>query len=235
MDASERTPRAAPDLRWVRAPQQARSQETLDRILDAAESLVTEKGFEDATVAEVARRAGSSVGAFYARFRDKTGLLYALYDRYLEQAMATADVALDPERWQGTAIPDLLRSVVRFLVEVYRERQGLIRAFVVRNQSDVEFRARQERLSHYVNAKLSDLLLARSAEIAHPNPARAAAFGLTMSVSTIESAVLFAELRSSDLLLSDDELAAELTRAFLAYLGVTERNEIQSTSEEPVR
>ena len=123
MDESERTPRATPDLRWVRAPQQARSQETLDRILDAAESLVTEKGFEDATVAEVARRAGSSVGAFYARFRDKTGLLYALYDRYLEQAMATADVALDPERWQGTAIPDLLRSVVRFLVEVYRERQ----------------------------------------------------------------------------------------------------------------
>ena len=229
MDESERTPRATPDLRWVRAPQQARSQETLDRILDAAESLVTEKGFEDATVAEVARRAGSSVGAFYARFRDKTGLLYALYDRYLEQAMATADVALDPERWQGTAIPDLLRSVVRFLVEVYRERQGLIRAFVVRNQSDVEFRARQERLSHYVNAKLSALLLARSAEIAHPNPARAAAFGLTMSVSTIESAVLFAELRSSDLLLSDDELAAELTRAFLAYLGVTERNEVPST------
>ena len=235
MDASERTPRATPDLRWVRAPQQVRSQETLDRILDAAESLVTEKGFEDATVAEVARRAGSSVGAFYARFRDKTGLLYALYDRYLEQAMATADVALDPERWQGTAIPDLLRSVVRFLVEVYRERQGLIRAFVVRNQSDVEFRARQERLSHYVNAKLSALLLARSAEIAHPNPARAAAFGLTMSVSTIESAVLFAELRSSDLLLSDDELAAELTRAFLAYLGVTERNEVPPTSEESAR
>ena len=41
-----------------------------------------------------------------------------------------------------------------------------------------------------------------------------------MTVSTIESVVLFGELRSSDLALSDDELAAELTRAFLAYLGV---------------
>jgi len=230
MDASERMLRPTPDLRWVRAPQQVRSQETLDRILDAAESLVTEKGFEDATVAEVARRAESSVGAFYARFRDKTGLLYALYDRYLEQAMATADVALDPERWQGTAIPDLVRAVVRFLVEIYRERQGLIRAFVVRNQSDIEFRAQQERLSHYVNGKLSALLLARAAEIAHPNPARAAAFGLTMTVSTIESVVLFSELRSSDLMLSDDELAAELTRAFLAYLGVTERRDIPANS-----
>ncbi len=105
MDAPERMPRPIPDLRWVRAPQQARSQETLDRILDAAEALVTEKGFEEATVAEVARRAESSVGAFYARFRDKTGLLYALHDRYLEQAMATADLALDPARWAGTHDP----------------------------------------------------------------------------------------------------------------------------------
>jgi AcrR family transcriptional regulator len=230
MDAPERTPRLAPDLRWVRAPQQVRSQETLDRILDAAEALVTEKGFEDATVAEIARRAGSSVGAFYARFRDKTGLLYALYDRYLEQAMATADAALDPARWQGTAIPDLVRAVVRFLVEIYREREGLIRAFVVRNQSDIEFRARQERLSHYVNTKLSALLLARATEIAHPNPARAAAFGLTMTVSTIESVVLFGELRSADLMLSDEELAAELTRAFLAYLGVSDGSATPITS-----
>lgn len=221
MDVPERMPRPAPDLRWVRAPQQARSQETLDRILDAAEALVTEKGFEEATVAEVARRAESSVGAFYARFCDKTGLLYALHDRYFEQAVATADHALDPARWAGATIPEILRAVVRFLVEIYRERQGLIRAFVVRNQSDVEFRARQDRLSHSVATRLSALLLARAAEITHPNAARAATFGLAMTVSTIESVVLFGELRSSDLALSDDELAAELTRAFLAYLGVS--------------
>ena len=222
MDAAR--PRPVPALHWVRPPQQVRSQETLDRILDAAEALVAEKGFEDATVAEVARRAGSSVGAFYARFHDKTGLLYALYDRYLEQAMATADLALDPARWDGMPIPELLRAVVRFLVEVYRERSGLIRAFVLRNYSDHEFRARQERLSHHVNAGLSRLLLARAAEITHPDPARAAAFGLTMTVNTIEGAVLFGELRSADLTLSDDELGAELARAFLAYLGVNDAN-----------
>ena len=224
MDAADRPSRPAPTLHWVRPPQQVRSQETLDRILDAAEVLVAEKGFEDATVAEVARRAGSSVGAFYARFPDKNGLLYALYERYLEQAMATADVALDPARWEGTPIPEMLRTVVRFLVEVYRERAGLIRAFVLRNYADHDFRARQERLSHHVNTGLSRLLLARASEITHPNPPRAAAFGLTMTVNTIEGAVLFGELRSSNLTLSDDELAAELTRAFLAYLGVPDSN-----------
>ncbi len=219
MDAT--TPRPRSDLRWVRPPRQARSQDTLDRILDAAEALVAEKGFADATVAEVARRAGSSVGSFYTRFHDKDGLLYALYDRYFEQATATADAALDPARWEGVGIADILRSVTRFLVEVYRERAGLIRAFVQRNHSDANFQTRQERLSHYVNEKLSALLLARAAEIVHPDPARAAAFGLTFTVSTIESIVLFGEMRSNVLALSDDELAAELARAYLAYLGVS--------------
>jgi AcrR family transcriptional regulator len=220
--ASQEAERRGRDLHWVRPPRQARSQDTLDRILDAAEALVAEKGFDDATVAEVVRRAGSSVGSFYNRFRDKDGLLYALYERYHEQATATADAALDPARWEGATIPELLGAVTRFLVSVYREREGLIRAFVLRNHSDAEFRARQERLSHYVNEKLSRLLLARAGEIGHPNPTRAASFGLAMIAGAIESIVLFGELRSSGLVLSDDQLGDELTRAFLTYLGVAE-------------
>lgn len=215
------TPRRS-GLAWVRPPKQARSQQTLEKILDAAQALAAEKGFEDAPVAEIVRRAGSSVGAFYARFRDKDALLHALYDRYLEQAMATTDAALDPDRWEGATIPEVLSAVVRFLVEIFREQGGLIRAFVVRNHTDPEFAAREARLSHYVSERLGRLLLARAHEIRHPDPRRAAAFGLTQVFSTLESAMLFGELRSGDLALSDDELAAELTLAYLAYLGVQE-------------
>jgi len=68
-----------PELVWIRPPQQARSQQTLSRILDAAEAILAEKGWEDASVAEIARRAGSSVGAFYTRFPDKDTLLAALH------------------------------------------------------------------------------------------------------------------------------------------------------------
>ena len=132
----------AADSQRVRPPQQARSRETLDRILDAAEGLVSEKGFEDTTVAEVVQRAESSVGAFYTRFPDKNALLYALYERYLEQAVATADEALAPERWAGADLAEVLDAVVRFLVSIYREQRGLIRTFVLRNHTDPAFRAR---------------------------------------------------------------------------------------------
>ena len=207
-----------PEIRWI-LPKQARSQRTLDRILDAAEVLVSEKGFDDASVAEVVERAGSSVGAFYSRFRDKDGLLYALHDRFLEQATATADDALEPGRWAGHSIPEILEVVLRFLVATYRQRRGLIRAFVLRNHSDPEFQARQEHLSHYVSTKLAALLLARRGQVGHENPERAVHFGLVMTLGAIESAVLFGDLRTRALTLSDEDLAVELTRAYLAYLG----------------
>jgi AcrR family transcriptional regulator len=213
------------ELRWVRPPRQARSQETLHRILDAAEALVAEKGFEDTPVAEIVQHAGSSVGAFYARFEDKRALLHALAGRFVEQAMATADVALDPARWEGATVSQILHAVVRFLVSIYRERSGIIRAFVVRNHTDPEFRARQDRLSLYVNTGVCELLLARAAEIRHPDPERAVRFGLTLLLSGLENEMLFGELRSSVLTLSDDEFASELTRVYLAYLGVADIHE----------
>lgn len=206
-------------LRWVRPPQQARSRETLDRILDAAEALVAEKGFDDTPISEIVRRAGSSVGAFYTRFDDKNALLHALYDRYLEQATATADDALDPARWESSRIPEILGSVVRFLVAVYRDQGGLMRVFVARHHTDQSFQARRERLSHYVSERVSALLLARRDEITHPDPERAATFGLTLVFSALDSIMLFGEMRSS-LTLSDDALADELSRTYLAYLGL---------------
>jgi len=210
-----------PELRWVRPPQQARSQETLERLLDAAEHLVAEKGFEDTGVAEVARRAGSSVGAFYARFQDKDALLHALYERYQQEAIATTDAALEPARWADARIAEILEAVVRFLVSLYREQVGLIRAFVVRAHIDPDFHARREHMLSYVNERLSALLLARRDEIAHPDPEKAAAFGLTLVFATLDNVMLFGELRSGALALGDDELALELTRTYLAYLGAT--------------
>jgi AcrR family transcriptional regulator len=218
---------AKPELQWVRPPRQARSQETLDRILDAAEALVAEKGFEDTPVAEVVRRADSSVGAFYTRFRDKQGLLHALYERYYDEAVATTDAALDPARWRGASLASLIEAVVRFLVEIFRERQGLMRAFVVRNHTHPEFQARQERLSHYVIARLSALVLERRGELSHADPERATRFALMLVFSALETMILFGEMRSALLSFSDEDLANELARSTLAYLGVAR------TEEEP--
>ena len=209
-----------PALRWVRPPRQARSQQTLDRILDAAEQLVSEKGFDDTPVAEIARRADSSVGSFYSRFPDKDALLGALNERFLAQAIATADAALDPAQWQETSIEEIAAAVVRFLVEIHREQRGLLRAFAQRMRVDPEFQARRERLAQHIATGLSSLLLAHRAEIQHVDAQRAVGFALTMVFGSLEHTILFGELRSGAFAWTDDDLSTELARAFLAYLVV---------------
>jgi len=206
-------------LQWVRPPRQTRSQETLDRILDAAGALVAEKGFADTPLQEIVRRAGTSIGAFYSRFHDKDGLLYALQERHLEEAIATTDDALDPARWADARLDEVIYAVVRFLVSIYREQEGLLRAFVLRLQQDGEFRARQARLSRHLNRRLAELLSTRTAEIGHPEPERAIPLGLLTVLATLEATLLFGDMRAQELALSDEDLARELARSWLAYLG----------------
>ena len=64
----------------ARLPKQHRSRRTLQRILRAALELIAQDGVEGTTVGAIARRAGSSVGSFYARFDGKSDLL-----RYLDE------------------------------------------------------------------------------------------------------------------------------------------------------
>jgi hypothetical protein len=56
------------ELEWVRPPRQARSHLTLGRLLDAAEGLLGEKRWEDASVAEITRRAGLGGRVLHAAF-----------------------------------------------------------------------------------------------------------------------------------------------------------------------
>jgi AcrR family transcriptional regulator len=97
----------------ARDPRQARSRATRARILDAAEAIVAGRGFEEAGVAMVVRRAGCSVGAFYSRFRDKQGLLAALYERFSAELSARIDASLDPARWSREPLARCLHGLGR--------------------------------------------------------------------------------------------------------------------------
>ena len=165
-------------VEWVKPTHQARSQETLERLLEAAEELVSERGFDNATVSEIVRRANSSVGAMYARFNDKDSLLVCLHERFCEQALATTDMALDPARWEGASIAEILSTTTPFLVHTYHHKRGLMRAFIVRGSCDDQFAEQASRVSRTISEKLIKLLMARQDEIKHPDPVMAVDFGL---------------------------------------------------------
>jgi AcrR family transcriptional regulator len=209
------TPAALPQLTWVRPPQQARSQLTLSRILDAAESILAEKSWEDASVAEIARRGGSSVGAFYTRFPDKDTLLTALHQRFIEEAWATAQAALDEGRWSGASICEIVRELVAFQVRVNDQRRGQLRAFAIRAINDPRFQSRFEQLGKMMEERFTKLVVARRHEILHPIPVVAAAF-----VARMISALLLNRMLDPKFVPPGISFVDELTHAALAYLGV---------------
>ena len=65
-------------------------EESRQRLLDAAEELFLEKGFEATTVVEIGKRAGISHGSIPWHFGNKSGLLYSVVVRLFGQSSSDA-------------------------------------------------------------------------------------------------------------------------------------------------
>lgn len=163
----------------MRPPQQGRSQQTLERIVSAAESLIREKGLDGTSVSEIAARADVSVGSFYARFPSKESLLQWLDERIWEEARTRWDQLLAPTHWEGAAIEDVVREIVRVMVRGHRKNEDQLRALGLHacTHPDATTTRRTAELNAYVFAKVRELLLKFRAEMTHPDPALATEFG----------------------------------------------------------
>src|SRR5689334_8017454 len=136
------------ELRWVKPPRQDRSRDTQIRYLEAAQRLLAQgKSFADISVAELAKEAQSSVGAFYSRFRDKTALLHVLQIELNREGSATAAETFRIGRASNIPLEVMVRSFVALAVGYYKQQAGLRRALMVEMCNNEELRARATELS----------------------------------------------------------------------------------------
>jgi AcrR family transcriptional regulator len=210
---------AWPRLETVARPKQARSERTLHRILDAAEQLIEEQGLAGLSIPEIVRRARSSVGGFYARFRDKNELLRALEERFFQEQRRRVERLTRPEAWGPASLAQIVRACTGELVHVFRAREALIRAFVSRAVTDLAFRGEALRFRREVAERMGFLLASRSGEVGHPNPRRAVELGVAIAFGAMVARVLFGDAPGDFGDLSDEEAADELARNFLGYLS----------------
>lgn len=202
----------------VRPPRQARSRDTLERIVTTTASLLDATSLADVKVLDITRRARSSVGAFYGRFADKDALLDHLDEGGLQVVRRTAGELMTSPKWRDVPLAAIVPEMVRFLVRHHRERRGVLRAVLARARS------RGRRSKHPlepVDARyggLIEVILKRRAEIDHPSPDQAAFLGFVMVLSAIRERILFPESMTSRLPIPDEMLTRELAAAYLAYL-----------------
>ena len=68
-----------------RKPTQERSREKYDLIVDAAKSLIGERGNDSVSMREIAKAAGVAPSSIYQYFPDKNAIVTAIMEGYFEQ------------------------------------------------------------------------------------------------------------------------------------------------------
>jgi len=72
----------------VRQPQQERSIEKKNKIIEAGYQLFSEVGYYGTNTAEIAKRAGVSTGIVYGYFQDKRDILICVLENYINKVFA---------------------------------------------------------------------------------------------------------------------------------------------------
>jgi AcrR family transcriptional regulator len=111
-----------------REPVQARSRQTVTRILDAAAAIIDEDGVDAATTRAIAQRAGVSYPSLYRFFADREEIL----DRLLEWHVADVDArAIAAEQtWDIHSLTDLFDAELDLAVAYYREHPSAARLWM---------------------------------------------------------------------------------------------------------
>lgn len=179
----------------VFAPRQERSRATLEALLRAAESLLLEKSFADVSVSAVVMKAGSSSGSFYARFRDKTALLHALHERFVERGIAEAEAKASALGGRKRSMAELSIVVVDSLVRTFAADRGVIRAVLIESLKDAAF---AERARDFVTTISG--LAASGVHLSDGSTARAAAaieVGVLTVMAVLEQDLFFGSALST--------------------------------------
>ncbi len=203
-------------------PQQARSRETQEALLLAAEHVFAEVGIAQATVTEICERAGVAVGTFYGRFPDKDALLLFWYERFFKRGRVAFDRAFSDAMWEGRSAIDVVRGWVQSRVLHYRRNRKLLKALMLymRGRPSPEFKTAAAHMRLPALERLTELLSARRNEWTHSDPSTAIRMAVVLTESSVQHVVVFSEHRSDDVQFTDDELVDHLTDAMCAYLRV---------------
>ncbi len=201
---------------------QERSLRTAERIVAAAIDLLSQKAFASLTVAEVAARAGVSVGGFYARFPSKAALLEYLNESVIGRILAEARQTLSSEATAGLDAAAVIERYVAMAVHGFRRHRLVLQQVSLhsRTSSEQTFRRRILEVNRILHGLFRSRLAERTREMRHPDPATAVDVALTAVSGAMREYVLFQEYRPHFDPLADDRLIAELTEMSCLYLGI---------------
>jgi AcrR family transcriptional regulator len=122
---------------------QRRSQITYKALIDTGFRLLGERDFDSISIAEIAKEAGYSVGAFYARFENKEEYFRAMVDRYNDERRLGIERFFD-----ATKEKELIVKYIRMTVTRIWKNRFFWRASLRRSLDDSDFWEPFRQLAH---------------------------------------------------------------------------------------
>lgn len=130
-------------------------EERWDEILGVAEQVFSELGYDHATVAEVARRAGVVEGNVYRHVKSKRELLAHVISEWYSRKNAE----LEQELQHITSVRSRLRFLIAAHLRALRDSPGLMRLIIRElRTSDTEFRAIVGKLNRIYTSHMRDAI-----------------------------------------------------------------------------
>ena len=145
-----------------KAPRQQRSQQTVDRIVEAAARVFNEAGYLGTTTNEIAADAGVSIGSLYQYFPNKDALLIEIARRHISGSLAAFDElmnGLGPKAPLG----QLIGHVINLLLDQH-EHDRLHLLIAHRAPRTAEIEQELERAQQHMVAVADRLLRERMPE-----------------------------------------------------------------------
>jgi AcrR family transcriptional regulator len=151
--------------------------------MEAAAAVIVERGFDAATMAEIAARAGAQIGSLYRFFPNKEALADALIQRYsesIDEAFCKIEDHVDT-----LSIHELADSLVNFLVELHGETKAIVALLEARS----EWSAKKTEFRKTALRRIAQILKLRSPQL-QGNTAEDMAVVLLYNMKTMKTLIL---------------------------------------------
>ena len=212
---------SVPQTEAMLVPQQARSRRTLEAIVTATVELMDRGDFESASVGQIVSLAGSSVGAFYARFRSKDALFQHISARFsLAADRELSDLMeLNPDE---LTLDQLAHEAIEAVASLYTQHRGFLKNLFTkaRLHASEPYLQNSREFNQRVATRFEEYF-SRHPEFRETDKASdRLALAFTMVSATLRELIVFGDQALSRGP-SGDSLVNEMTRAFCLYLRAT--------------
>jgi len=156
----------------TKLPQQRRSRERFERVLDATELLLCESDNGEFTIQEVAARSGVSVGVIYTRVQNKDDLIHLAQQRIIMRVQQE-EHGLEGLPKPGASLDETVAAVIEGFASFLYRNAEVLRPVMNRASIDPEVAHTGNTAHARMMLRFIDALLQKRSRVLHPAPAAA--------------------------------------------------------------